>query len=76
MVARHVGKHRAQAFLQDRLASAQRDGVPLDEALADQLDAVELERLRPPFAGAAPDMVDFVVRRAQAARAREPEVWP
>ena len=64
------GKHAAQARLQHLLAA----GASLEDvAAAAGLDAADLLA---PDAGAAGAMVDEVLRRAHAARANEPEVWP
>lgn len=71
-----LGKHRAQATLQAALAAARAEGLSLDEALAPYLEPEQLQRLRVPFPGIAPEMVDLVVRRARSARDIEAEVWP
>jgi adenylosuccinate lyase len=64
------GKHATQDLLQRALAA----GASLEEvASAAGLD--EAQGLSPE-AGAAGAMVDEVLRRARAARATEPEVWP
>jgi adenylosuccinate lyase len=64
------GKHATQDLLQRALAA----GASLEEvASAAGLD--EAQGLSPE-AGAAGAMVDEVLRRARAARAAEPEVWP
>jgi adenylosuccinate lyase len=64
------GKHAAQDLLQRALAA----GASLEE-VASASGLNETEALSPE-AGAAGAMVDEVVRRARAARASEPEVWP
>ena len=64
------GKHATQDRLQHLLAA----GASLEDvAVAAGLDAADLLA---PDAGAAGAMVDEVLRRARAARANEPEVWP
>ncbi|TMK39748.1 MAG: adenylosuccinate lyase family protein, partial [Actinobacteria bacterium] len=64
------GKHAAQDRLQHLLAA----GGSLEAiAAAAGLDAADLLA---PDAGAAGAMVDEVLRRARAARANEPEMWP
>jgi len=64
------GKHATQDVLRRALAA----GESLDEvASAAGLNALDLLA---PDAGAAGAMVDEVIRRARAARASEPEVWP
>jgi adenylosuccinate lyase len=72
-----LGKHRAQALLQEALAEGRRRGLTLDESLAAH------EELRSAVAGAgqvhagaAAAMVDDLVRRAREAREQEPETWP
>ena len=64
------GKHAAQDFLQRALAP----GGSLEEAAS--AAGLNGSDLLAPDAGAAGAMVDEVVRRARAARASEPEVWP
>ncbi len=78
-----MGKHRAQAALHDLLASARERGQSLEEAL---LSSDELRQYLEPEAvrsiarsadpGASGDMVDAVLRRAEAARAADGEAWP
>jgi adenylosuccinate lyase len=79
-----TGKHEAQSILQDVLAAARSSGVAAAEALHhsgalrahlsdDELRAVMTAT---PATGAAGDMVDVVVERAQAARSVESEQWP
>ena len=64
------GKHAAQDRLQHLLAA----GGSLEAiAAAAGLDAADLLA---PDAGAAGAMVDEVLRRARAARANEPKMWP
>ncbi|MGH2689370.1 MAG: lyase family protein [Actinomycetota bacterium] len=74
-----LGKHRAQALLQDALAEGRRLGLTLAEAVArsDELRS-HASLLEPavPDTGAAGAMVDEVVERARRARAAEPERWP
>ncbi len=74
-----LGKHAAQAALQEALAEGRRNGLSLQEALNGS------EQLRPhlggldfaaPDPGLCPQMVAEVVARARRARANEPEEWP
>lgn len=73
-----LGKHRAQALLQEALADAQANGRPLVEAVA-ATGAMDADRA----AGlvASPDLttadyaVDAVIERARRARATEPDRW-
>jgi adenylosuccinate lyase len=78
LLAPELGKHRAQAVLQDVLAAGRTGGLSLADALraADLLDDALAERVAAPYVGAAGEMVDEVVRRARAARQQEPEHWP
>ncbi|HEX6234526.1 MAG TPA: adenylosuccinate lyase family protein [Jiangellaceae bacterium] len=71
-LAPRLGKHRAQAALQEALRRGRLEGIPLPEALARAtgLDIGEMP-LDEPDVGLAPAMVDEVVRRARAARGRE-----
>jgi adenylosuccinate lyase len=64
------GKHATQDVLQRALAA----GGSLEEAAS--AAGLNGSDLLAPDAGAAGAMVDEVVRRARAARASEPEVWP
>ena len=64
------GKHAARDFLQRALAP----GGSLEEAAS--AAGLNGSDLLAPDAGAAGAMVDEVVRRARAAQASEPEVWP
>ena len=75
------GKHATQDRLQQVLGAARDSGASLAEALAGAgldgvLSGAEREALLRPDPGAAPAMADEVIRRARAARATEPEVWP
>ncbi len=83
VIAPKVGKHRAQALLQEALQSGRERGVSFEEALRETHGLrphVDPERLRQAVtvldAGFAGAMVDEVVRRATEARAAEPEAWP
>lgn len=71
-LAPRLGKHRAQAALQEALRRGRLEGIPLPEALARAtgFDIAEMP-LDEPDVGLAPAMVDEVVRRARAARGRE-----
>ncbi len=77
-----LGKHRAQARLQELLAQARRDGGSLQHALmADheirgRLSDDVVSSLAQTDTGAAAAMVDEVLARAARARADEPERWP
>jgi adenylosuccinate lyase len=78
-LATRLGKHRAQARLQEALSEGARSGVTAEHALVaaglfGPEEAAEL--VARPDAGDCPDMVDLVVRRARAARAAEPGEWP
>jgi adenylosuccinate lyase len=72
-----LGKHRAQALMQEALhpsAARHPAGARLLEAQAatDGPGAAPLPEVPP----AVPAMVDGVVRRARTARTTEPETWP
>ena len=74
-----LGKHRAQALLQDALAEGRRLGLTLAEAVARSAELRPHASLLQPAqldTGAAGAMVDEVVERARRARAAEPERWP
>ena len=73
-----AGKHAAAERLQSVLGAARDAGLSLDEAIAASgLDGpLGEEALAVPDPGAAPAMVDGVIRRGRAARAAEPERWP
>ncbi len=82
LIAPKVGKHRAQALLQEALQSGRERGVLIEDALRDTeglLSHLDPERLRQavlvPDAGLAGAMVDEVVRRATEARTAEPDAW-
>lgn len=80
-LAPSLGKHRAQALLQEALAAGQRSGQSLTEVVAGlPVDAgLRAELLRAASAngaGSAPEMVDEVVAKARAARAAEEDWWP
>lgn len=82
-IAPRVGKHRAQALLQDALAEARASDVPLWDALAgseslrEHLDPALVESLQSSSdAGLAPAMVDEFVERARRERAAETGQWP
>jgi adenylosuccinate lyase len=69
-----LGKHRAQALLQDVLKEAQQRGFSLREALEPyQADLPDLSYLLEPNAGCAPEMVDEVIHRAKVAKESEIE---
>lgn len=78
-----LGKHRAQALLQEVLAAGRGSGRSLAEVLAmspEVVDVVPPEEIRAlaeePDAGSAGAMVETVVERAESARASEPDSWP
>lgn len=77
-----LGKHHAQARLQELLARARRDGASLDDALMadDEIRGQLSDDVVSSFArtetGAAGAMVDEVLARAARARADEPGRWP
>jgi len=81
-LAPKLGKHRAQALLQEVLARGRREGLAMDEALrsapelAAHLDAGEIRRALEPRPGSAPQQVDEALARIRAARERDPETWP
>ena len=78
-LAPRLGKHRAQAELGAALAAGAAEGLTAAQALvaAGLFTPEEAAGLTAqPDPGACPDMVDLVVRRARAARAAEPQVWP
>ena len=75
------GKHATQELLASVLSDARDRGLSLEEAIASpeingRLAPEERAALALPDPGASPAMVDDVLRRARAARAAEPEVWP
>ena len=73
-----LGKHHAQAVLQDALAAGRAGGLSLVDALraADLLGDLVAEQVAEPYIATAGEMVDEVVRRARAAQQQEPEHWP
>jgi adenylosuccinate lyase len=71
-LAPRLGKHRAQAALQEALRRGRHEGVPLSTALAATgLDTEGLVLGGEPDVGLAPAMVDEVMRRARAVRGQE-----
>ena len=78
ILAPQLGKHRAQAALQEALTDGRRRGWSLVEALAaaNLLDEAAAQRVTEPSTGSAAEMVDLVIRRARTAREQEPERWP
>ena len=80
-LAPSLGKHQAQALLQEALEAGRRSGQSLTEVVAGLpvdagLTADLLQAASVNGAGSAPGMVDEVVARARAARAAEDERWP
>ncbi|MGH3403146.1 MAG: class-II fumarase/aspartase family protein [Streptosporangiaceae bacterium] len=80
-LAPSLGKHRAQAVLQEALRAGRRSGQSLTEVVASlpvdaSLRAGLLQAASASGAGSAPDMVDEVIVRARAARAAEGDRWP
>lgn len=78
-----IGKHRAQALLQQALAQARSANVPMWDAIAtseslhEHLDPALMDSLKDTLdAGLAPRMVDEFVERARTERAAEPVKWP
>jgi adenylosuccinate lyase len=73
-----LGKHRAQALLQDALAEAQAQGRPFVEAIAatGAMDAdLAAKLVESPALDTAEHAVDEVVARARRRREAEPETW-
>jgi adenylosuccinate lyase len=78
-----LGKHRAQARLQELLATARSEGIGLEEAVRaaddvrEALDASALaDVFGPTDGGSSVAMVDAVLARAEAARAVQDDDWP
>lgn len=78
-----MGKHAAQAALQEVLAEARLNGLSIAEALRGSdlirvhLNPASLDSLfARPNAGLCPQMTDEVVARARRERAAEPQEWP
>ncbi|HET7235931.1 MAG TPA: hypothetical protein VFK59_05810, partial [Actinomycetota bacterium] len=78
-----LGKHRAQARLQELLASARSEGIGLEEAAraADDVgEALDASLIADVFeavdTGSSVAMVDEVLARAATARAGEDDGWP
>jgi adenylosuccinate lyase len=76
-----LGKHRAQAALQDAIQRADKDGEPIEQALrqvaGDHLEAAMLFRLlETPDTGECGTMVDEVTRRCTQSLATDPAEWP
>jgi adenylosuccinate lyase len=77
LLAPLLGKHAAQAALQEALAGGRQKELPAREALAPLLDSQTLDRLfAEPDSGTCAHMTDLVVARALEERAGEPETWP
>jgi len=80
-LAPSLGKHRAQALLQEALAAGQRSGQSLTEVVAGLpvdagLKAGLLQAASANGAGPAQGMVDEVVAKARVVRAAEEDQWP
>jgi adenylosuccinate lyase len=77
-----VGKHRAQALLQDALAEGRRRGLGIGEALTmspaleEHLTPEVLARAAQPHPASAPRDTDEVVARIRAVRLEEGDDWP
>jgi len=76
-----LGKHRAQAELQDAIRRARHDGDSTDQALrlvaSDHIDSFTLSSmLTTPDTGACGAMVDEVIRRCSQAMAGDSATWP
>jgi adenylosuccinate lyase len=77
LLTARIGKHEAQARLQEALASGRAAGRSMAEALADADLLTEAERSRlAPDAGSAAAMTDAVIERARQRRAQEDGAWP
>lgn len=75
VMSARLGKHRAQAALQDAYRAAIGSRRPLTAVLEGQLEAVELAELDQVHTGAAAAMADEVVARAVRRRAGERALW-
>ncbi|GAB3201186.1 adenylosuccinate lyase family protein [Nocardioides hungaricus] len=75
VMSARLGKHRAQAALQDAYAEVARSGSPLTVVLAGRVQPDELAELGRVHTGAAAAMADEVVARATRRRATESESW-
>jgi adenylosuccinate lyase len=76
-----LGKHRAQALLQEALAAGRQKGLRLEEAVAASEDLrphvpADVGHSSDPDVGAAGAMVDEIVGRARLARSKERDTWP
>lgn len=70
-----LGKHHAQALLQDAYRESTRDGRALASVLEGRIKAEELGELGRVHTGAAAAMADEVVARAAHRRTAESESW-
>jgi adenylosuccinate lyase len=76
-LAPKLGKHRAQALLQNALSCARERGLSLEDALraseelGPHVEALSAQGTLAPNPGCAPRMVDEVLRRAREARRRD-----
>ncbi len=75
LMSRRLGKHRAQALLQDAFREARETGKPATEVLRPLATPEESEALDMVDVGTAPEMVDRVVACARARRAAESPDW-
>ncbi len=75
VMSARLGKHRAQATLQDAYRAAIGSGRPLTAVLEGQLEAAEMAELDRIDTGAAAEMADAVVFRAVRRRAGESASW-
>lgn len=75
VMSARLGKHRAQATLQDAYRAVIDSGRPLTAVLEGELEAVELAELDRIDTGAAAAMADEVVSRAVHRRAGESASW-
>lgn len=76
-----LGKHRAQAILQEALGAGREHGTSLQDTLratpeaAPYMDNV-LEQIGAPDPGCSREMVDEILRRGRQARTAESGIWP
>ena len=74
-MAKRLGKHQAQATLQDMYLEARRSGAPVATLLAGVATEAELAAAASIDLGASGDMVDRVVQAARERRAVEGPEW-
>lgn len=76
MMSQRLGKHSAQALLQDAYRRAGEQREPLSEVLDGVATPAELGELARVDLGASVDMVDRVAAAARKRREAEPPQWP